>query len=82
MCALNAMNGAVIAGAATIIAVDVADNKLETAKLFCATHTINSTTTDPGSSKYTGSPNAVQMARSISSESCRHPAGPGHSWPE
>ncbi|WP_179430616.1 zinc-binding dehydrogenase [Microbacterium pseudoresistens] len=42
------MNRAVIAGAATIIAVDVADNKLEKAKLFCATHTINSTTTDPG----------------------------------
>jgi len=44
---LNAMNGTVVARAATLIAVDVADNKLEKAKLFWATHTINSTTTDP-----------------------------------
>ncbi|WP_164479586.1 zinc-binding dehydrogenase [Microbacterium sp. Y-01] len=41
------MDGAVVAGAATLIAVDVADNKLEKAKLFWATHTINSTITDP-----------------------------------
>jgi S-(hydroxymethyl)glutathione dehydrogenase/alcohol dehydrogenase len=43
---LNAINGAVIAGATTIIAVDVADDKLEKAKRFGATHTINSTATD------------------------------------
>jgi S-(hydroxymethyl)glutathione dehydrogenase/alcohol dehydrogenase len=43
---LNAINGAVIAGATTIIAVDVADDKLEKARRFGATHTINSTKTD------------------------------------
>lgn len=44
---LNAINGAVIAGATTIIAVDVADEKLATAKKFGATDVVNSTTTDP-----------------------------------
>ena len=44
---LNAINGAVVAGASTIIAVDVADEKLEKAKRFGATHTINSTKVDP-----------------------------------
>ncbi|MFD1714799.1 zinc-binding dehydrogenase [Amnibacterium flavum] len=43
---LNAINGAVIAGATKIIAVDVADDKLEKAKRFGATHTINSTKVD------------------------------------
>jgi len=43
---LNAINGALIAGATTIIAVDVADDKLEKARRFGATHVINSTTTD------------------------------------
>ena len=44
---LNAINGALVAGASTIIAVDVADDKLEKAKKFGATHTINSTKVDP-----------------------------------
>jgi S-(hydroxymethyl)glutathione dehydrogenase/alcohol dehydrogenase len=39
---LNAIQGAVYAGAYPIIAVDVRDNKLETAKIFGATHTVNS----------------------------------------
>ena len=43
---LNAVNGAIIAGAGKIIVVDVADDKLEKAKLFGATHTVNSTTED------------------------------------
>ena len=43
---LNAINGAVVAGATTIIAVDVADDKLEKARSFGATHTVNSTKTD------------------------------------
>ena len=43
---LNAINGAVIAGATKIIAVDVADDKLEKARRFGATHTINSTKVD------------------------------------
>ncbi|GAA2228142.1 Zn-dependent alcohol dehydrogenase [Herbiconiux moechotypicola] len=43
---LNAINGAVVAGATTIIAVDVADDKLEKAKRFGATHVINSTKAD------------------------------------
>jgi S-(hydroxymethyl)glutathione dehydrogenase/alcohol dehydrogenase len=43
---LNAINGAVIAGATTIIAVDIAAGKLETARAFGATHLIDSSTTD------------------------------------
>jgi len=38
---LNSVQGARIAGASPIIAVDVADNKLEAAKAFGATHAIN-----------------------------------------
>ncbi|NHN55531.1 S-(hydroxymethyl)mycothiol dehydrogenase [Calidifontibacter sp. DB0510] len=41
-----AIAGAHVAGATTIIAVDVDDAKLETAKKFGATHTINSRTED------------------------------------
>jgi S-(hydroxymethyl)glutathione dehydrogenase/alcohol dehydrogenase len=43
---LNAINGALIAGATTIIAVDIADDKLEKARSFGATHVVNSATTD------------------------------------
>jgi S-(hydroxymethyl)mycothiol dehydrogenase len=39
--------GAALAGAARIIAVDVDDRKLEGAKRFGATHTVNSSQTDP-----------------------------------
>ena len=39
--------GAKLAGASTIIAVDIDDTKLEWAKDFGATHTINSSGTDP-----------------------------------
>jgi len=42
-----AIAGAKLAGAHTIIAVDVDDRKLEWAKQFGATHTINSRQTDP-----------------------------------
>jgi S-(hydroxymethyl)glutathione dehydrogenase/alcohol dehydrogenase len=38
---LNVIQGAALAGAETIIAVDLADNKLEFARTFGATHTIN-----------------------------------------
>lgn len=44
---LNALNGAITAGAATIIAIDIADEKLERAKKFGATHVINSAKEDP-----------------------------------
>ncbi|MFV0427746.1 MAG: zinc-binding dehydrogenase [Beutenbergiaceae bacterium] len=44
---LNAISGAVVAGATTIIAIDIADGKLDRARAFGATHTINSTTSDP-----------------------------------
>jgi S-(hydroxymethyl)glutathione dehydrogenase/alcohol dehydrogenase len=43
---LNAINGSVTAGATTIIAVDIADEKLGTARLFGATHIVNSKTGD------------------------------------
>ncbi len=42
-----AIAGASLVGAHTIIAVDVDDTKLEWAKGFGATHTVNSTTVDP-----------------------------------
>jgi S-(hydroxymethyl)mycothiol dehydrogenase len=41
-----AIAGARLAGAAKVIAVDIDDQKLEWAKHFGATHTVNSTTTD------------------------------------
>lgn len=44
---MNAVQGAVMAGARMVIAVDVNDFKLEKAKEFGATHTINSTREDP-----------------------------------
>ncbi|WP_404288001.1 zinc-binding dehydrogenase [Glutamicibacter arilaitensis] len=43
---LNAINAARIAGAAKIIAVDLADEKLDHARRFGATHTINGGTED------------------------------------
>ncbi|MEU6444374.1 S-(hydroxymethyl)mycothiol dehydrogenase [Streptomyces sp. NPDC047046] len=42
-----AVMGARLAGASKIIAVDVEDRKLETARKLGATHTVNSRTTDP-----------------------------------
>jgi Zn-dependent alcohol dehydrogenase len=43
---LNAVQGAVLSGAAQIIAIDVLDNKLAAAKDFGATHTLNAKSTD------------------------------------
>ena len=42
-----AIAGAVLAGASKIIAVDIDDRKLETARGMGATHTVNSSETDP-----------------------------------
>jgi S-(hydroxymethyl)mycothiol dehydrogenase len=42
-----AITGSQLAGATTIIAVDIDDSKLETAKAMGATHTVNSKQTDP-----------------------------------
>lgn len=39
---LNAVQGARLAGASTIVAVDLADDKLEAARTFGATHVVNS----------------------------------------
>jgi S-(hydroxymethyl)glutathione dehydrogenase/alcohol dehydrogenase len=44
---LNVIQGAKIAGATTIIAVDMLDSKLEMAKEFGATHTVNASEGDP-----------------------------------
>ena len=44
---LNAIQGAAVAGAGMIVAVDVRDNKLDYARQFGATHTINAAQTDP-----------------------------------
>jgi S-(hydroxymethyl)glutathione dehydrogenase/alcohol dehydrogenase len=44
---LNSVQGAAISGAYPVIAVDIADNKLEAAKKFGATHVINASKGDP-----------------------------------
>lgn len=44
---LAAINGAAIAGAAQIIAVDMQDSKLELARIMGATHTVNASSGDP-----------------------------------
>lgn len=44
---LNGISGAHIAGASTIIAVDIDDSKLAVAKRFGATHVVNSRNEDP-----------------------------------
>ena len=44
---LNCIQGSAIAGATTIIAVDLLDNKLELGREFGATHTVNASKVDP-----------------------------------
>lgn len=44
---LNCIQGAALAGATTIIAVDMLENKLELAKEFGATHTVNASREEP-----------------------------------
>jgi Zn-dependent alcohol dehydrogenase len=43
---LNAIQGAAFSGAHPVVAVDLLDNKLEAARLFGATHTVNASKTD------------------------------------
>src|SRR3989442_13771595 len=51
---LNVVQGARLAGAGAIVAVDLLDNKLEFAKKFGATHTVNASST-----------NAVEFVRGL-----------------
>ena len=44
---LSAINGAAVAGARTIVAVDIRDDKLEGARAIGATHTVNAREQDP-----------------------------------
>ena len=44
---LNAIQGAVLSNANSVISIDLVDYKLEAAETFGATHTINSTSEDP-----------------------------------
>lgn len=44
---LNCIQGAALVGAEPVIAVDILDNKLEMARLFGATHTVNASQEDP-----------------------------------
>jgi S-(hydroxymethyl)glutathione dehydrogenase/alcohol dehydrogenase len=48
---LNAVQGALLSGASKIIAADILDNKLEMAKTFGATHTINTGTNEDPAKK-------------------------------
>lgn len=72
---LNVIQGAVLAGASRIIAIDLRDNKLEMAKQFGATDTVNASSDDPvaavrgltgGGADYAfeviGSPEAISQA--------------------
>jgi Zn-dependent alcohol dehydrogenase len=45
---INCVQGAALSGAATIIAVDILDSKLDAARRFGATHTINAREQEPG----------------------------------
>ncbi len=54
---LNVIQGAALAGAAKIIAVDLLDNKLDLARQFGATHTVNASSGDP-----------VEQVRSLTAE--------------
>jgi NDMA-dependent alcohol dehydrogenase len=60
---LNAIQGAALVDASLIIAVDLLDNKLEMAKQFGATHTVNASRQDP-----------VEAVRELTA---RLPGGPG-----
>ena len=44
---LSAISGATVAGATTIVAVDISDGKLDRAREFGATHVVNSSDVDP-----------------------------------
>ncbi len=57
---LNCIQGAALAGANPIIAVDIRDNKLEMARRFGATHTVNAAHDDPVAAiqEITGGPGA------------------------
>jgi S-(hydroxymethyl)glutathione dehydrogenase/alcohol dehydrogenase len=44
---LNVIQGAILANATKIVAIDILDNKLELAKVFGATHVINASKEDP-----------------------------------
>lgn len=44
---LNSIQGAALSGAYPVIAIDTLDNKLEAAKIFGASHTINAKSDDP-----------------------------------
>ena len=48
---LNAIQGAVLSGAGTIIAADLLDNKLDMARTFGATHTINTSANEDAAKK-------------------------------
>ncbi|MFD4794364.1 zinc-binding dehydrogenase [Streptomyces anulatus] len=58
---MNAVSGARIAGAGTIIVTDIEDAKLERAKAFGATHVVNSREVDP-----------VEAARDITGQGADH----------
>ncbi|MFE4449253.1 zinc-binding dehydrogenase [Streptomyces sp. NPDC056796] len=58
---MNAVSGALIAGAEKIIVADIEDAKLERAKAFGATHVVNSRTTDP-----------VEAVRAITGQGADH----------
>jgi Zn-dependent alcohol dehydrogenase len=59
---LSAIAAAAIAGAGPVIAVDLADRKLQFAREFGATHGINATDTDPVSEIWKISPGGVDYA--------------------
>ncbi|MDT7944247.1 MAG: Zn-dependent alcohol dehydrogenase [Dehalococcoidia bacterium] len=59
---LNVVQGAALAGAARIIAIDILDHKLELAKEFGATHVVNASREDPVAMVRRISPGGVDYA--------------------
>lgn len=59
---LNVIQGAALAGAAVIIAIDVIEGKLELARQFGATHTVNAAREDPVAAVRSLSPGGADYA--------------------
>jgi S-(hydroxymethyl)glutathione dehydrogenase/alcohol dehydrogenase len=86
---LNVVQGARLAGAGAIVAVDLLDNKLEFARKFGATHTVNaskstSSAASPAAAASTtpSTPSAARPPRCRSSTPCARAAPPSSSaWP-
>ena len=74
---LNAIQGAMLSGAGKIIAADILDNKLEMAKTFGATHTINTANDNDPVKKVKEIAGGLGVDYSFDAVSDRHDPGAG-----